>query len=256
MQSSLRKNIPGRIVASSVLALFVLIVMGLMQTFAGTEKTGASAIYSRGVLRVVIPYRAAQAGAGRLSVEVLDPEDHVIGRMEKATDVVKGAAQLSAEVKPDKPLAVDDLVWHRVRYRFQYDDAKVEKLEGVESISSILRLPVLRILGQQSYLAGSKAAVRVIVSDSNGEVIAGRASVRIDLETQGKAARTLFTGHLNHRDTTEAQFQFPEGLAGNFNLHYTVDTHWGQLNTHKGSGSKTKLGFCSPWTSRCTSPGR
>jgi uncharacterized protein YfaS (alpha-2-macroglobulin family) len=243
MQSSLPKNIPGRIVASSVLALFVLIVMGLMQTFAGTEKAGASATYSRGVLRVVIPYRATQAGAGRLSVEVLDPEDHVIGRMERTADVVKGAAQLKAEVKPDKPLAVDDLVWHRVRYRFQYDDAKVEKLEGVESISNILRLPVLRILGQQSYLAGSKAAVRVIVSDSSGEVIAGRGSVRIDLETQGQAARTLFTGHLNRRGTTEAQFQFPDGLAGNFNLHYTVDTSLGTTEYTQGMRLEDKVGI-------------
>ena len=73
MQPSLRNNIPGRIVMCSVLAWLVWMAAALVQTFAGAGKTGASATYSHGVLRVVIPYRAAHEGAGRLRVEVVDP---------------------------------------------------------------------------------------------------------------------------------------------------------------------------------------
>src|ERR1035441_5047651 len=36
--------------------------------------------------------------------------------------------------------------------------------------------------------------------------------------------RTLFTGQLNRRGTTEAQFRFPAGLAGTFPMRYVVDT--------------------------------
>lgn len=227
MWSNFRKTPPQKIVVSVVSLLVVLMAAALVKTFAGAEKTGEWATYSHGVLRVVIPYRAAQAGAGRLTAEVLDPENHVIGRTEKTVEVVKGASRFRAEMKLVKAVPLDELVWHRVRYEFRYDDTKVETLEGVESISNILRLPVLRVLGQRSYLVGSRAAVRLIVSDSKGDVIPGRGAVRIALEADGKEQRTLFTGRLNHRGTTEAQFQFPEGVTGNCNLHYTVDTSLG-----------------------------
>lgn len=226
---------------SACSVLVVLMATALVKTFAGAEKAGEWATYSHGVLRVVIPIRAAQAGAGRLTVEVLDPENRVIGRTERPAEAAKGASQFRMEMKLEKAVPLDELVWHRVRYEFLFDDAKGETLEGVESISSILKLPVLRVLGQQTYLAGSKAAVRVIVSDSKGDVIPGRGTVRIELE--GKERRTLFTGRLNHRGTTEAQFQFPEGASGNCNLHYTVDTSLGTAEYSQGIRLQDKVGI-------------
>src|SRR5580698_5842644 len=154
MWSNFRKTSPERIVAGVVSLLVVLMAAAFVKTFAEAEKTGEWATYSHGVLRVVIPYHAAQASAGRLSVEVLDPENHVIGRTEKTVEVVKGTSRFKVEMKLDKAVPLDELVWHRVRYKFRYDDTKVETLEGVESISNILRLPVLRVLGQQTYLGG------------------------------------------------------------------------------------------------------
>ena len=241
MRPNFRKSSRQRILVSAVSAVVVLMGAALVKSFAGAEKAGEWATYSHGVLRVVIPYRAAEAGSGRLSVGVLDPENHVIGRAERSAEVAKGFSHFRAEMRLDKAVPVDELVWHRVRYEFRYDDAKAETLEGVESISNILRLPVLRVLGQQSYLAGSKTAVRVIVSDAKGDVIPGRGTVRIELE--GKERRTLFTGRLNHRGTTEAQFQFPEGVTGNCNLHYTVDTSLGTTEYSQGIRLQDKVGI-------------
>ncbi len=36
--------------------------------------------------------------------------------------------------------------------------------------------------------------------------------------------RQLFAGQLNRRGTTEAQFRFPAGLVGSYQLRYVVDT--------------------------------
>ena len=243
MWPSLRKTTRGRILESAVSALFLLMTAAMVKTFAGADKDGEWATYSHGVLRVVIPYRAAQAGAGRLTVAVLDPENHILGQTEEPAEVAKGASQFRAELKLEKPVPLEELVWHRVRYEFRYDDAKGETLEGVDSISKILRLPVLRVLGQQTYLAGSKAAVRVIVSDSKGDAIPGRGWVRIALAAEGKERRTLFTGHLNRRGTTEAQFSFPEGITGNCNLHYTVDTALGTTEYTQGISLEDKVGI-------------
>jgi len=189
---------------------------------AGGDSVGAT--YSHGIVHVTIPYRAPHGGAGQLSVEVLDPEDKVLGRSERRVEVGEGKGRWEEELKLAPAVALDDLVWHRVRYRFAYGDQKDAAIEGTESISEILRLPVVHILGQTSYLTGGEAGVRVIVTDSQNEVIAGSSTVRIDLLTPDRKARTLFTGRLNRRGTTEAQFHFQAGMVGGYQLRYVVDT--------------------------------
>jgi uncharacterized protein YfaS (alpha-2-macroglobulin family) len=209
------------------LAVLLLITAGLIaQSFQSTpaaNSEAAVATYSHGALRVTIPYRTLQAGTGQLTVEVLDPEDQVLGRSERRVEIGGAQGSWQEEIPLAKAPAIDDLVWQRVRYRFQYNDRKDAALEGTESISQILRMPVIRILGQQSYLTGGLAAVRVIVTDSKNEAIAGPGSLRIDLLAAEKP-RALFMGRLNQRGTTEAQFRFPADLTGRYSLRYAVDT--------------------------------
>lgn len=182
--------------------------------------------YEHGVLHVTIPYKLPQAGDGQLVVEVLNPEDESLGRTERhlASDA-RGTWQ--EDVKLAKPLASEDLVWQRLRYRFTYGGQKEAALEETQSISEVLRMPVVHVLGQRSYLSGGQAAARVVVTDSNNEPLTGSASVRIDLEAAGRQPRTLFTGPLNRRGTVEAQFRLPPELVGNSTLRYTVDTQLG-----------------------------
>lgn len=193
-------------------------------SFPGTGRDAVTAAYSRGRMLVAIPYRAEVAGAGRLTLELLDPEDRVVLRSAGPKMTTQGKGRWQEVLKLEKPLAVEDLVWHRLRYRFEYADNRHEPLEGIESISQILRTPVIHILGQQSYLAGSQAAVRIIATDSHNDVIAGGGTVRIELLEPDQNPRVLFQGSLGRRGTTEAQFQFPVALTGNFQLRYSVDT--------------------------------
>ena len=206
-------------------ALLALAAIVTVQKFqAANGELAASATYARGVLDVTIPYHAAHAGTGQLTVEVLDPEDHVLAHADQSVDVAAGKGRWQENIKLAKPLAIDELVWHRVRYRFEYSDGKTARIEGTESISQILRTPVIHILGQQSYLAGGEAAVRVIVTDSRDEVITGRGSVRIELMLPDQKSQLLFAGGLNRRGTMEAQFRFPSGMVGSYQLRYVVDT--------------------------------
>jgi uncharacterized protein YfaS (alpha-2-macroglobulin family) len=196
----------------------------LLEPFQTTKGDTAVVTYARGVLHVTIPYHAVHSGDGKLTVEVLDPEDKILGRAETQVAIGEGLGRWREDIRLDKPLAVDDLVWHRVRYRYVYDDQRAAALEGTESISQILRAPVVHILGQQAYLSGGAAAVRVIVTDSKNEAIAGAGTVRIELAVGEQNPRVLFTGGLNRRGTTEAQFRFPAGLTGSQQLRYVVDT--------------------------------
>src|SRR5260370_28975970 len=46
----------------------------------------------------------------------------------------------------------------------------------------------------------------------------------IELAVGEQKHRVLFTGRLNRRGTAEAQFRFPAGLTGSYQLRYVVDT--------------------------------
>ncbi|MGA2922213.1 MAG: MG2 domain-containing protein [Candidatus Sulfotelmatobacter sp.] len=204
--------------------LMVAAVVAVQQFQAASSANGANATYSHGILNLALPYDSSHAGPGQLIVEVLDPEDQVVGRAERHVQVAEGKGYWREQIKVSKPLAIDELVWHRVRYRFEYADASIAKIEGTESISQILLTPVIHILGQQSYLTGGAAAVRAIVTDSKNEVIVGRGSIQIELLGHDEKPQVLFTGHTNRRGTTEAQFRFPAGLVGSYQLRYLVDT--------------------------------
>jgi hypothetical protein len=180
-------------------------------------------------------------GRRKLTVEVLDPEDKVLGHAETQVSIGEGYGRWREDIRLDKALGVDDLVWHRVRYRYAYDDQKAAALEGTESISQILRTPVVHILGQQAYLSGGAAAVRVIVTDSKNEAIAGAGTVRIELAVGEQKPRVLFTGQLNRRGTTEAQFRFPAGLTGSQQLRYVVDTPIGSTAYTQGVRLEDKV---------------
>lgn len=212
------------------LGLLVVAVVLTISTFVALPSYHASenppspaVTYSHGLLHVMIPYRAARPGAGVLTIDVLDPEDTSVARAELPVFIDSSDGQWQHDIKLSKPLSLDDLVWHRLRYRLTYADQDIA-LQGTESISQILRRPVVHVLAQQSYLAGGHAAVRVIVTDAKDAVIAGASSVRIQLIGDDQKSRALFVGRLNQRGTTEAQFRFPAGVTGNYQLRYVVDT--------------------------------
>ena len=212
---------------AALLVTATVMILELSYRASAGDGESTAVTYSHGILRVTIPYQAQRAGAGQLIVEVLNPEDQILARTEQSVGVIDGAEHWQASLTLAKPLALEDLAWQRLHYRFVYNDSKGAAIEGTESISQVLRMPVIHILGQQSYLAGGEAAVRVIVMDSRNETIAGLGSLRIDVSTPSEKNRVLFTGRLNRHGTTEAQFRFPSGIVGTYPLRYVVDTSIG-----------------------------
>ena len=205
-------------------AVVLLLVAGVIfsLTYAGAEQLAAT--YTHGNLHVTIPYHSAQAGSGRLVAEILDPEDHVLGRAERTVEIAKGDGSWQQVIAPAKPIPYEDIIWQRMRYRFEYDGNDLPAIEEIESISEILRRPVVHILGQTQYLAGSQAAIRVIVSDANNNDIAETGTIRIELIIPNQKSRPLFSGRLNRHGTIEAQFRFPTGLTGKCEIRYVAET--------------------------------
>jgi hypothetical protein len=175
-------------------------------------------------LFVAIPYKFDRTGPGRLQMELLDPEDHVLGQTEQAVSAQYGSGTWRSEIVLHQSLPIEDLVWQRLRYRFRFADDTSPAIEQIASVSEILRRPVMHLFAQRSYLAESKAAVRLIVTDTTNEPIAGSGNAHVELVLRDHSVRSLFSGRLDKRGTTEAELRFPQGLTGNFDLHIVADT--------------------------------
>ena len=188
------------------------------------ENRSLFATYARGALRISIPDDAPRSGEGILTVEVLDPEDGVAAR--SALHVTATARQgfWRQELELPKTLGLEDLVWHRLRYSFAYNGEPAVAHQGIASISNILRLPTVHVLGRQLYLSGGVAAVRLIITEDDKQTPVTSGSVQVELVGAGQKPQLLYTGKLNDRGTTQAQFRFPAGLVGSYSLHYALDT--------------------------------
>ena len=201
-------------------ALFYLV---LAPIFAAStviaQSQSMTATYARNALSLTIPYKTDHPGAGKLTVEILSPEDKVLGRTDRSVGAEKSGGVWKQEIGTAAPLPFDELVWERVCYRFQPDGDAAAALTETQAVSAILRRPVVRILVQRSYLAGAPAAMRVIVLDTAGNEIPGSNTVRIELAASGQAPLALFSGKLDHGGTTETGFRFPAGLTGDYALH-------------------------------------
>jgi uncharacterized protein YfaS (alpha-2-macroglobulin family) len=221
-----------RFAAFLIAGSLVLVSAFLLRSFllAQSRTSDPTAIYTHGVLRVSIPYTAPHSGEGDLAIEVLDPEDRVVSGIDRHIFIDSGRGTREQDVAIRGALPIDDLVWHRLRYRFRYNVDSADAFDGITSISRILRRPVVHVLGQESYLSGSAAAVRLIVTQADNETLVTSGSLRIELAAPGGKPQTVYSGKLNERGTTRADFRFPAGLAGKLSLHYIADTDSGDAD--------------------------
>ena len=108
---------------SVALVLLVGAVFSFTTGFNTARAQQPAAAYAHGRLSVSIPYHSTSSGAGRLTAEILDPEDHVLGRVERTVYIAKGGGVWKQAITPDHPIGFDVIIWQRLRYRFEYNDA-------------------------------------------------------------------------------------------------------------------------------------
>ncbi len=203
-------------------------------SFGNLESRTISAVYFRDALAFSVPYEAAHGGEAELKLELLSPEDRVLGEVKRHKRVTEGSGVWNARMVPGERMTFDELVWQRVRFTLRYENQTSPDLEEIRSLSEILERPVLRILGQRSYIAGAPAAMRLIVTGSSaGEtaLMVKRGAVRIELLGPDHAPKLLFAGELDRRGSVAADFRFPEGLTGSFPVRFSADTPLGQVET-------------------------
>ena len=67
----------------------LLVIVPAIYSFRDANGKSLTVTWSHGALSVSIPYHAARAGSGRLVIEILDPEDQILGRAEQTSTLPK-----------------------------------------------------------------------------------------------------------------------------------------------------------------------
>src|SRR5260370_36396445 len=96
---------------ASLLAAGIAVV--LFEPFQAAKGNTAVVTYTRGGLHLTIPYHAVHSGGGKLTLEVLDPEDKVLGGTETQVAIGQGYRRWREDSQPDEGLSVEYLVLRR-----------------------------------------------------------------------------------------------------------------------------------------------
>jgi hypothetical protein len=79
------------------LAAISLLGLVASQTNSSVQAQQLAATYKHGSLSVTIPYDSVNESSGKLTAEILDPEDHSLGRVERHVVVRKGNGSVAAD---------------------------------------------------------------------------------------------------------------------------------------------------------------
>src|SRR5438128_888578 len=112
-------NRPTRFFFVSLAVLLIAVALVIFQSspqIQAANSDSVAATYTQEVLHVSIPYQAPHAGAGRLTIDVLDPEDQVLAHSERSVGTAEGKGSWQQDLKLAKAVGIDELAWHRLRY--------------------------------------------------------------------------------------------------------------------------------------------
>jgi uncharacterized protein YfaS (alpha-2-macroglobulin family) len=210
----------------AALAFFIAALAALIYTTAPRDNvfaadTELAAVYRDGALHINVPYDERIARDHTLRVEILDPTDKPVAQYAQNAARARDAASWHVTLPIDTSIALEDLVWHRLRIG-SGDNARVV------SLSEILRLPVVRIFAQRAYAAGARASVRVIAVDAKSGNPLRDSRLKLDL-VNADAASTLFEGQTDALGTAQVEFALPAASYGARLLRVTADTSLGQI---------------------------
>jgi uncharacterized protein YfaS (alpha-2-macroglobulin family) len=182
---------------------------------------GTGATYRDGTLHVSVPYDETVARSHTLRVELLAPDDKLVAEATKAVEPARAAGPWDVSFSVDKSIPLEDLVWHRLKIG-------TGSAARVVSLSELLHLPLVRIVAQSAYAAGSRASVRVIAVDSKTGDPLDNSRIKLDL-VNGEAATALFDGKSDAFGTAQVEFTLPAASFGPRSLRVTADTPLGPV---------------------------
>ena len=212
----------------SKILLISLIIVSLGFVY-GLTLFGSSA-----ELHLNIPIEDMKGKVGKCVVEVLDPEDNVIGSAYRFVYINKDYYSMSLKVRLKKKVEDYDLL--RVKVTFK-------KTQQIYSLHQLQDRMIVKILGQNEFIRGTPINYRIIVLNQRTNEPLKGAKVKITLKANDEEHK-VFEGLTDRTGTCKTNFRIPE-TVGDGNLHFEVVSTLGKDTYSAGikivSGNLTYL---------------
>lgn len=191
------------------LTIIILVSLGFM--------FGITLFGSNGTLEIKIPIVDMKGRLGKCQVEILDPDDNIIGTTYRYAYISKDHYSLPIKVTLKKE--VDDYDLLRVKVTFK-------KEIHIYSLYQLQDRMVVKILGQNEFIKGTPINYRIIVCDQRTNEPLKGAHVRIVFETDGKN-KEVFKGVTDRSGTCKTDFEIPADID-NATLQFEITSDIGK----------------------------
>jgi len=196
--------------------------------------SGFSLFGSGDKLMLTVPIIDMKGKAGVCRVEVLDPDDNIVGSTYRFTNINKDYYSIPITVRLKKRVEDYDLLRAKVTFKNQ---------ERIYSLYQLMDKMVVEILGQNEFIKGTPIKYRVIIlNQRTNEPIEG-ARVKIML-IKNEQEKKVFEGVTDRSGTCNIEFVGPQDID-NADLHFEIASDIGKdsydTNIKLVSGNLTYL---------------
>lgn len=162
-------------------------------------------------LNLNIPIVDMKGRVGKCRVEVLDPDDNIIGSAYRFAYINKDYYSLPIKVKLKEKVEDYDLL--RIRVTFK-------KQEQIYSLFQLQDRMIVKILGQNEFIKGTPINYRIIVRNQRTNEPIKDAKVKITL-TRDEEEKEVFGGLTDRSGTCKTDFNLPDDVD-NADLHFDI----------------------------------
>jgi hypothetical protein len=157
-------------------------------------------------MRLNIPLGEYQGELGKCRIEIIDPQDSIVGVASKFVYVNKENYSLPITVTMKK--SVEDLDLLRVRVTFKKDVT-------VYSLFQLQDRLIVKILGQNEFIKGTPANFRIIVKNQRSNEPISSAKIKVVIEASSgdnEIKKDVFEGITDNSGTCNTVFDIPDNV--------------------------------------------
>ncbi len=178
-------------------------------------------------LEVAIPvhtHALARSVTVKVTAELLDVNDTIVAATESSSSMPPGPGTVAAVL----PITAEttDLLPLRLRYRVRSLQPPGEEI-GMIAVSELMAVPEIIFMGEDTYLSGSRASVRILALDHSSMLPLEGSTVRATLTGDQGKIMPLFEERVDEAGTVEPVLELPAGLEGSYTLRVEAETPLG-----------------------------
>lgn len=163
------------------------------------------------VLRLAVPITDMEGKVGVCRVEILDPDDNIVGSAYHFTRVKKQYYSVPFKIRLKKDVEDYDLLRARVKFKGQ---------ERIYSLYQLVDKMVVKILGQNQFIKGTPIKYRAVILNQRTNEPIEDARVHIVLTANDREKR-VFEGTTDRLGTCDIEFDAPQDVD-NADVHFEI----------------------------------